>query len=235
MGSAGQRIPHAVLYSGGIDSTILLRWLLAQGHPVQPLYVDCGLYWQRAELAAVRRLLAHWQPRPPVELRPLVVLALPLADVYGDHWSITGRDVPDAASPDAAVFLPGRNPLLAVKAHVWCQLNGFAALALGCLSSNPFGDATADFFRDFQAALDRAGGRRVEIVRPFAQLTKAEVLALARDCPLEPTFSCLAPVDGAHCGRCNKCAERQAALALVRAAQANGQCTGAARVAGPPR
>ena len=28
--------------------------------------------------------------------------------------------------------------------------------------------------------------------------------------PLEHTFSCLAPIDGRHCGRCNKCAERQA-------------------------
>ncbi|MBI1322835.1 7-cyano-7-deazaguanine synthase, partial [bacterium] len=27
--------------------------------------------------------------------------------------------------------------------------------------------------------------------------------------PLEHTFSCLSPVDGGHCGRCNKCAERQ--------------------------
>jgi 7-cyano-7-deazaguanine synthase len=37
-------------------------------------------------------------------------------------------------------------------------------------------------------------------------------MALGRDMPLELTFSCLAPVAGLHCGRCNKCAERQAAF-----------------------
>ncbi|MCD4728936.1 MAG: 7-cyano-7-deazaguanine synthase, partial [Pirellulales bacterium] len=30
--------------------------------------------------------------------------------------------------------------------------------------------------------------------------------------PLELTFSCLSPVAGLHCGRCNKCAERQEAF-----------------------
>jgi len=29
------------------------------------------------------------------------------------------------------------------------------------------------------------------------------------------TFSCIAPVDGLHCGRCNKCAERAAAFRLT--------------------
>ena len=232
MPAAGIPSARAVLFSGGIDSAILLHWLLARGHAVQPLYVDSGLYWQAAELVAVRRLLA--QASSP-RLRPLVVLALPLADVYGDHWSITGRGVPDGDTPDEAVFLPGRNPLLAVKAHVWCQLNGIDTLALGCLSSNPFGDATDDFFGEFQLALDRASANRVEIIRPFARLTKAEVLALAHHCPLELTFSCLAPVGLAHCGRCNKCAERQSALALAASARSNGQCQRAPWAAAPAR
>jgi 7-cyano-7-deazaguanine synthase len=38
---------------------------------------------------------------------------------------------------------------------------------------------------------------------------------LGRDLPLELTFSCLAPHSGLHCGRCNKCAERQRAFSLI--------------------
>jgi 7-cyano-7-deazaguanine synthase len=40
-------------------------------------------------------------------------------------------------------------------------------------------------------------------------------MELGRDCPLELTFSCIAPVDDLHCGVCNKCAERQTAFRLV--------------------
>ena len=43
-------------------------------------------------------------------------------------------------------------------------------------------------------------------------MNKQQVMALGRNLPLELTFSCIAPAGGLHCGRCNKCAERQNAF-----------------------
>ena len=43
-------------------------------------------------------------------------------------------------------------------------------------------------------------------------MNKQQVMAAARGVPLELTFSCISPVRGLHCGRCNKCAERRAAF-----------------------
>ena len=103
----------------------------------------------------------NWLPRGRAcapgqpALAPLVVLDLPLADLYGQHWSTGGRQTPDGTTPDEAVYLPGRNPLLLVKSRLWCQLNGVGRLALGTLKNNPFADATAEFFASFAAALDR--------------------------------------------------------------------------------
>ncbi len=79
-------------------------------------------------------------------------------------------------------------------------------------SGNPFADATEDFFRQFEAALDRAMCGHVELERPLARLSKPDVLDLGRPYRLDLTFSCLAPRDGLHCGNCNKCAERAAAF-----------------------
>jgi 7-cyano-7-deazaguanine synthase len=141
-----------------------------------------------------------------------VTLDLPVADLYEDHWSVTGQDPPDAASPDDAVYLPGRNVLLLVKAALWCQLHGVDDLALGVLGSNPFADATPAFFSQFQDCLNRAVGGRLRILRPFADLTKPQAMERGADLPLGLTFSCIAPVRGLHCGRCNKCAERRAAF-----------------------
>jgi 7-cyano-7-deazaguanine synthase len=199
----------AVLFSGGLDSSILLAHLIAQKHRVYPLYVDSQLFWQREELRWARRFL---QAIDRAALEPLVVVKLPLADVYGDHWSITGRGVPRADEPDEAVYLPGRNPLLMIKAQVWCRLHGVPRLALGSLHSNPFADASDEFFRQFETAMDHAISGHVELVRPFAALDKRQVMDLGRRLPLELTFSCLAPARGAHCGKCNKCAERQLAF-----------------------
>jgi 7-cyano-7-deazaguanine synthase len=148
-------------------------------------------------------------------MRPLTVLDEPVGPVYGEHWSASGRPgVPGAETDDEAVYLPGRNVLLAAKAAVWCRLRGVEALAIGTLRGNPFPDSTPGFFGELQSVLNRAMGGRLTILRPFEQLSKVEVLrrgARAR-LPLHLTFSCLDPVGGRHCGRCNKCAERRRAF-----------------------
>ncbi|MGC3970213.1 MAG: 7-cyano-7-deazaguanine synthase [Pirellulales bacterium] len=198
-----------LLVSGGLDSGILLGHLLSQGREIQPFYVRAGLYWETEELAALRRLLDHLaSPR----LRPLVVFDMPLADVYRDHWSMTGRDVPDGSTPDEAVYLPGRNALLVIKAALWCGLNGIDELALAPLGSNPFSDATPEFFHGFEQVLNLATSTNVRITRPFAALHKHDVMQLGRDLPLELTFSCINPRGELHCGACNKCAERREAF-----------------------
>ena len=141
-----------LLLSGGLDSCILLGHLLEQGHRVQPLYVRSQLAWQCEELRAAQRFLAAVaSPR----LASLVLLDLPLADLYADHWSVTGAGVPDAASADDAVYLPGRNALLLLKPALWCRLHQIEQLALAVLASNPFSDATAEFFDEFESALAR--------------------------------------------------------------------------------
>jgi 7-cyano-7-deazaguanine synthase len=202
----------AVLVSGGLDSAILVGEAARTGAAVHPLYIRHGLYWETVELAALRRYL---QALPGVGLGPLQVLEMPVGDLYGAHWSVTGRDVPDARTPDEAVFLPGRNVLLLAKAMPWCHLHGVCAVALAALRNNPFPDATPEFFRDFQAVVNRALGGHVEVLRPYAELNKVEVLRRGRGLPLELTFSCLHPVLDQHCGACNKCAERRAAFAAA--------------------
>lgn len=198
-----------VLTSGGLDSSILIAHLHGAGSSVQPFYVRFGLVWEQAELAASRRFLAAIGAPAPV------VLSLPLDDLYAGHWSLTGQQVPDAASPDEAVFLPGRNALLLVKTALYCQLHGIGRLVLAPLGTSPFADAKPTFIEPFMAALNGGIERPVRVELPFQSLSKREVMQLGRDLPLELTFSCLQPVDARHCGRCNKCAERQAAFRLI--------------------
>lgn len=200
----------AVLISGGLDSAILLGDALRHHARVVPIYVRCGLFWEEVERAYLDRYLAALAGPAAA---PLVVLHEPSADLYGSHWSITGASVPDAATPDEAVFLPGRNVLLLAKALLWCHLHGVPAVALGSLQSNPFPDATPAFFRAMQDVVNQAVGGQVEVRLPFAGLKKTAVMRVGQGLPLEHTFSCIAPVAELHCGRCNKCGERRHAFA----------------------
>jgi 7-cyano-7-deazaguanine synthase len=199
----------AVLISGGLDSAILLGSALTNHDAIYPLYIRCGLLWESAELNHLRRYL---QALSCPALRSLVILEQPVADLYGAHWSLTGKDVPDAQSHDEAVFLPGRNVLLLSKSLLWCHLNRVSALALGSLGTNPFPDASPEFFQEMQNVVNQSVHGNVEIRLPFAGMKKKDVMRFGRHLPLELTFSCLRPVAGERCGKCNKCAEWQQAF-----------------------
>nr|WP_261341236.1 7-cyano-7-deazaguanine synthase [Fimbriiglobus ruber] len=204
----------AVLVSGGADSAILLAEAARTYPAVYPLYVRVGSVWETVEYEFLLEFLAAIACPA---LKALTVLSQPVGDLYGPHWSLTGRDVPAADTPDEAVFLPGRNVLLLAKPLLWCHLNGIAEVATAPLASNPFPDATPEFYHGFAAEVGRAVGGNVRVLTPYADmgLHKDEVLRRGVGLPLQFTFSCLRPTGGRHCGRCNKCAERRAGFSAA--------------------
>jgi len=204
--------PLAVLASGGLDSAVLLAEAARAYPAVYPLYVRVGSAWEEDELAHLQRFINRIATPT---LKPLSVLQLPVDDLYGDHWSLSGRGVPDEHSPDEAVFLPGRNVILLAKALLWCHLNNVPEVALAPLYANPFPDATQEFFAALGDVVNMAMSGSVAILQPYRELSKVEVILRGRELPLRETFSCLRPVAGKHCGRCNKCAERHAAFAAA--------------------
>src|SRR5436190_8978184 len=111
----------AVLFSGGLDSAVLLAEEARHAH-VHPLYVSTGLAWEPAERAAA----AHLLDAPPFDGHAgrLVPLEFTVRDLYAPtHWAITG--VPPAYdTPDEDVYLVGRNIVLLAKAGIYCAQHG---------------------------------------------------------------------------------------------------------------
>jgi 7-cyano-7-deazaguanine synthase len=202
----------AILTSGGLDSAILVAEALSSRRAVWPLYVRSGLAWEAVELHYLHRFL---EKIAAPDLPPLHILELPVGDLYGTHWSLTGNDVPAARTPDEAVFLPGRNLLLLAKSMLWCHLRGIPALALAVLKGNPFPDATAEFFQSCAAVVNASVAGHVRVLRPYDKLSKNEVMLRGKGLPLEWTLSCIHPIDGTHCGACNKCEERRRGFAAA--------------------
>ncbi len=201
----------AVLFSGGVESGILAGVMSDYCIEVYPLYISFGLSWERAEIANAKNYLSSLDKKG---IRQLIVLDMPVADAYSQHWSITGNHIPDATTPDEAVYLPGRNLLLVSKAAVWCSLNSVRAVAIGSLVSNPFPDASNKFIELLEQTIRTSFNEPFQILCPCATMHKNEVMHLGTGLPLHLTFSCINPVFVAgnlpmHCGQCSKCAERQ--------------------------
>jgi 7-cyano-7-deazaguanine synthase len=197
---------------------VLLHELAKSYRKIYPVFVRQGLVWEAVELRHLRRYLhsldASTLQRLPASagFNALTLLSLPVRDLYGEHWSITGRNVPGAKTRDKSVYLPGRNLMLLSKAAVFCALRDIRAIAIGTLGHNPFPDATPEFFREFARVASSALNFEFLIIVPFRNLTKEQVIQRGKHLPLQLSFSCIAPRRGRHCGRCNKCAERQRAF-----------------------
>ncbi len=218
----------AVLFSGGLDSAVLLARELATdlatkaatqnaGHEsqrgAQPIHVRSGLAWEDAEARTIQRLLAA----PPFAGRvaPVITLTVDMREVYPQtHWAITGTP-PAYDTPDEDVYLEGRNIVLISKAAVLCGRLKIERLALGPLAGNPFPDATPEFFDAISRAMSLGLGQPLDVVAPLASMQKEDVIRLGRSLgvPLELTLSCMNPQDGDRaCGKCSKCRERDQAF-----------------------
>jgi 7-cyano-7-deazaguanine synthase len=204
----------AVLFSGGLDSAVLLAQEV-QLSEVFPIYVSVGLAWESAERAVAERLLTH--PLFAGRTWPLAHLSIPVNDVYPPtHWAIRGEP-PGYHTPDDDVYLVGRNLLLLAKAAILCARAGINRIALGPLAGNPFPDARPAFFAAMAEALSLGLEHPLVIVRPFEAMHKEDVIRLGASfgVPFELTLSCMNPRDGVHCNACSKCRERQQAFAAA--------------------
>lgn len=210
-------MPTAVLLSGGLDSAVLLVDE-AQRDEVQPVYISVGLAWEQAEKRALDAFLREGIPAG-ARVRPLVSLSVDMTDVYpAAHWAMRG-EAPAYHTPDEDVYLPGRNIVLLGKAGVFCAAAGLGRLVIGTLDHNPFPDATPSFRDAMQTALSLGLAHALEIAAPYAQSSKAAVIARGHQLGvrLELTLSCMQPVveDAGvprHCGTCSKCRERHDAF-----------------------
>jgi 7-cyano-7-deazaguanine synthase len=195
-----------VLVSGGLDSCVLVDSMSKLFSEVQPLYIEEGLYWESAEMHWLEKFLAQVASKV---ISPLKQISLPIKDVYIDHWSASGDNVPDYQSDDREVYLPGRNLLLLSKTAVFCALNQIPLVALGILKGNPFTDSTPPFFQMFTESARIALNMPFQVFTPFSGYSKPDVIELGRHLPLHLSFSCVHPIGVLHCGTCNKCRERR--------------------------
>jgi 7-cyano-7-deazaguanine synthase len=209
-------MPTAVLFSGGLDSAVLLAGEAA-GDEVQPVYVSFGLAWEAAERIVAARLLPTLCSRG--RARPLASLSVDMQDVYTPaHWAVKGTP-PAYNTPDEDVYLQGRNIILLAKAGVYCAAARLDRLVVGTLAHNPFPDATPEFRAAMARALSMGLTHELRIEAPFEKASKADVVRLGEGMrvPFELTLSCMNPIDRdpggpRHCGICSKCRERHDAF-----------------------
>ena len=189
------------LVSGGIDSIVMSILAAEEGHTLFPLFVDYGQLAKDMEWAACQQL--HEESGLP---------AVRLMDLSGFGRAIPSGITAQELRVNEDAFLPGRNLLLILAGAAYAYSLPADAVALGIIdpSAHLFPDQTITFVDQCEDIVYTAMGARIGIVTPLIDLTKRDVLALARDRGVSRTYSCHGGT-AQPCGRCISCLEIKSA------------------------
>jgi len=204
-----------LIYSGGIDSTVLLYDLLNSGHDVQALSVNYGQRHGK-ELHCAKSLCKQLN----VEHHVADLTALnPL--LSGSSLTSPHVQVPEGHYEDEsmkATVVPNRNMILLSIATGWAMSTGASSVSYAAHSGDRaiYPDCREEFADAMNSVMEIAGWDKVSLNRPFSSLTKADIVKLGDELgvPFEQTWSCYKGGQ-VHCGVCGTCVERREAFQLA--------------------
>lgn len=203
------------IYSGGMDSTVLLYHLRSQEYDVRALSVDYGQR-HRKELdsaSAICRMIGI--PHEVADLRGITHL------LKGSSLTDSDIDVPEghyAEESMKATVVPNRNMIMLSVAIGYAISLGAQFVAYGAHAGDHviYPDCRPEFASAINTAALLADWHPIELLRPFIRLTKAEIAkrGVELNVPFDQTWSCYKGGER-HCGRCGTCVERAEAFHLA--------------------
>lgn len=200
----------AVMFSGGMDSTVIIAAALAKGKDVYPIAFDDGSLNFR-----LRRSVAIELTLQKLGLYNKLILArIPFLEQL-------------RISKDVFGFIPGMKASMMLTSMMYCQSLGISALAMGYNKDNSnriyrdednhmMDEFTDLYYRMYglETQTDFYFGKRIDIINPYYDRSKAEmVIEGARlGVDFSTTISCREVAVGAgllHCGKCIVCKRRK--------------------------
>ena len=204
-----------VLFSGGLDSTVLVYDLLNEGADLKLLSIDYG---QRHE----KELKSSSEIAEYLELKH-EILRLPMLNNLLGGSALTDPSIllPEghyAEDSMKATVVPNRNMILLSLAagHAISLQFDTVAYAAHAGDHTIYPDCRPEFATAMDEALKLCDWNTVSLYRPFVQLSKHDLVRKGNELgvPFEKTWSCYAGNDK-HCGKCGTCVERKEAFELV--------------------
>lgn len=217
-----QKQPAVVLLSGGVDSTVLLHYVV-RGLKSPSVHALSFNYGQRHSRELV---CASAQARLVVAEYRIIDLSFMGALIQeGSALIEGGAPVPDLDSltveelQQPPTYVPNRNMMLLSMAAAYAEAHGIADVYYGAQAQDEYGywDCTRDFLKRMNEVLGLNRKLPVTIHAPFVSKSKAETVALGLDLGVDftQTWSCYRGGESA-CGTCPTCVER------LNAFKANG-------------
>lgn len=209
-----------ILFSGGLDSTVMLAIALKERKNCFLLSFSYG-QTHIIELEAAAQIAHHYDvPHTTIEIK------FP----WGKHSSLTSSiEAPSGRSLDLIAksgiptsYVPARNTLFISYAIGFAELLDAHEIHIGCnaLDQTNYPDCKSEYLQAFREVLKYATKQAVEglppkLITPLEQLDKIQIMQLAKELqvPIDMTWSCYKPQNKTPCLVCDACVLRKSAIA----------------------
>src|SRR5487761_2193113 len=158
------------MVSGGIDSTLVGVMAREEGLTVHPLFIDYGQRAGQKEWDACRRVHEQLGLSEPTRM-----------DVSGFGRVILSGLTSGEMDVKADAFTPGRNLLFLLMGSAYAYQVGASTISVGLLAErfSLFPDQRSEFIEHAERAIEAALDRRIKVITPLAEFSKADVVKLA--------------------------------------------------------
>ncbi len=206
------------LLSGGLDSSVCLAAARREGFRCYALTFDYGQRHRR-EIEAAAKVAAA------LGAAQHVVLKIDLA-AFGGSALTAGIPVPKGRPPGEMAagipptYVPARNTVFLACALAWAETlaTGDIFIGVNAIDYSGYPDCRPEYIEAFERLANLAtkagveGRLRVKIHTPLIRLSKAQIVRLAFELGVDPTWthSCYDPdAEGRPCGACDACLLRR--------------------------
>lgn len=202
-----------VIYSGGLDSTVLLYALKAQRDEIAAVSFDYGQRHKKELIAASRITRDLGVDHCIVDLH-----------TYGMYIRSSSQTNADVAVPEGhyedetmrATVVPNRNMIMIALAAGIAMDRGYHEVAYAAHAGDHaiYPDCREEFVHAMMKPLALAHYEPIVLCAPFLRMRKEQIVRDGHSLgvPLHRTWSCYRG-ELMHCGRCGTCVERREAFA----------------------
>lgn len=210
-----------ILCSGGLDSVITAHYVKKKlnYNSIQILFFNYGQKALKEEREASKLCADNLRAKfTEISLPELSNLSTSLINLPGKTNKINKEDLKDTKEESKKWYVPCRNLIFlsyasALADSEFIKLNMESDIFVGfkCEGQNAYPDTTKEFLDKINSLLSTSCSFKIDIKAPLIDKDKEDIISLGNDLQvsLEKTFSCYAPENKIHCGKCLSCALRK--------------------------
>ncbi len=208
-----------ILFSGGLDSTVVLAMALSDKKDCMALSFDYGQR-HRIEIEHAKKIAEHYRiPHKIITIDPDCFENTALVNDIELPTHRTKEEIAKDGIP--STYVPARNTLFLAFAAGQAEIHNAQEIHCGpnFLDQNPYPDCRPEFYQAFQCVVNiatrqSANGAPPKIITPLISWDKKRIVEKAKtlNVPISLTFSCYDPKGIHPCEVCDACMLRNEAL-----------------------